>query len=407
MSNPFVEGHGTQGTLPPDGEMVFEGTGPFAVRRRRSPLLRTALIILPIVLAVTIIFASQSGVPAALLAAARGQPVAFTVLSDVPWARLRVDDAPQSLAFRQDSEHLYPVAVIKLTTGNHTLTITADGFLPLTAHVVAGANVLNQLVAHPRLTAEGKQAALDAINRVLQDSPYAQAIQLDAAAWPALGLQAKPAATTLTSEQHFEATGLDLHQPTYFQSSYLRPITPAGPGSMGVAVVVVEVASVYSECAQSPLVLRSVPVMSARSTEVIFSLVRDAHGWHAFAPYALTPGAGLYTPPDLATLRSTDDTLRTLAARTALAAALGDKSALAAAVSIRSLSIAGTEAGIILSLDSTTPSSGKDAAWLFTADALSALTPEALRYTPGLALLPAAVRAQLARGGLPAATAEC
>src|SRR5258708_11547714 len=151
---------------------------------------------------------------------------------------------------------------------------------------------------------------------------------------------------------------------------------------MGVAAIVVEVASVYSECAQSPLVLRSVPVIGARSPEVIFWLAGDAHGWHAFAPYALTPGAGLYTPPDLATLRSTDDTLRTLAARTALAAALGDKSALAAAVSTRSLSIAGTEAGIILSLDSTTPSSGEDAAWLFTADAPSAPPTAAVRLPP-------------------------
>src|SRR5258708_17764807 len=105
MSDLFVEGQGTLGALPPDDEVVFEGTEPFAVRRRRSPLLRTALILLPIVLAVIIIFASQSGGPAALLAAARRQPAAFTVPSDVPSGNLRRADPRQPLALPPHNEH--------------------------------------------------------------------------------------------------------------------------------------------------------------------------------------------------------------------------------------------------------------------------------------------------------------
>src|SRR5262249_7464244 len=154
-----------------------------------------------------------------------------------------------------------------------------EGFAPLTAQIGVGEHKINQFVAHPRLSSTGTQAALDAINRVLGTSPYTQHVQLDAALWPALGLPTKPAAATLTSEQRFQAIALDPLQPTYFQTSYLRPIPPAGLGSVGVAAVVVEMASISGDCAATVLAQRTAPVVSTRRAEVIFSLARDGGVW--------------------------------------------------------------------------------------------------------------------------------
>lgn len=389
--------------------LVFEGTEPFA-RRRRPPALRLALIVLPILLAFALIVASLPSVRAVLLSRVRGQPLSFTVFADVPWASLRVDGGAAQ-PFVQDAFHPYPAAALILTPGRHQLDVTATGFLPLHAVIEASVGGSNQFVAHPRLSPDGAHGVLATINATFTSVGYAGFAfsansQLVSALWPALGLKQQPTGAALEVRDTFEAPALDPRQPTFLQTNYLRPIQPL-EGAVGVAVIVQERVRIASGCATTPAAERLLPVISGDRGEVIVSVRHATDGWHALNPYALRPGSTIYSSPDQAAMPATFVTLQLLAARTALASALGDRGALAGGVSTRTLGDGLAQLGVLLSTGSATAPQPSDALWLYAGGVLTALSPAARALTPGVPLLPATTRALVTSGTFASSVSAC
>jgi hypothetical protein len=314
-------------------------------------------------------------------------PVPITVVCDVPWAIIQVDGRGAAIHCAPGIAGALPMARLSVADGIHILAATADGFAPYPIYIVAHSGAPGLYLTQFALTSQGAAQTIAAVNDYFA-STYTQDMTYPATLWRTLGLRAPPASPSLLVRERFEAVSLDTYEPTYSETTYLRPIAPE-PGTVGVAMVVVEHVMIYDGCGITPLLERRVPVLYAARASVTFSVRPGPQHWVASKPYALNPTAEIYTPPDRAASPASPGGLMALAARAALASLLGGPSALPDAVTITPLASASQwAAGVTLTLSNVARQSlhnigaGSEAVWLYTGGLLTALTAAAHALSP-------------------------
>lgn len=360
--------------------------------RRMIPLL--------VLSAALLVVASQPNLALLLQRSRTGAPVQITVVCDVPWATIRVDGRGNEAPCSHGIAGTLPMAHFSVSSGAHTLLATAEGFAPYPIYIVVHPDTSGLYLTQFALTPEGTAQILDAVNAFLA-STYTQDVIFPATLWQTLGLRAPPSGSTLVVRERFEATALDTYEPFYSETTYQRPITPE-PGTVGVAVVVVEQVTVYGDCGTTPLLERRTPVLYATRASVTLSARPGRDHWIVTKPYTLNPIADIYTAPNLAATPMTPAGLLTLAARTELANRLGDLGLLAGALTATPLTTTTTwAAGIVLTLANSGPQAPHvtgahaGAAWVYTGGELLALNAAAQALSPG-------IPATLPSGGLDA-----
>lgn len=365
----------------------FEGIAPDA-RRYRSPLARFAGYLIPFALAVALIVSATRS-PGASGAA----KVPLTVATNVPWAAFSLDGGHHRYAVNEETA--LPSATVMVTPGAHLISAFADGFMPASITAQISASGPEQVMVELRLSADATPGILAAVNQRFASSGYDERVALPAADWQLLGVPHAPQSAFLIVRDALVATSLDPILPIFRQSNPQRPVPPT-PGAVGVAVIVVEHTEIYDGCSSAPLVQRTLPLISPWTASMTFSLHQSPLGWSVDSPYVLNPQRNDYTSPDQAATAGSPVTAYTLAARSALASALGNSSLLAAAASPRPQSGPGWNTGLILQITGTSST----ADWLFAGGALTALTPDAARLTSGVPQTALALAQQVEANGL-------
>jgi hypothetical protein len=368
----------------PDGaSLEFDGADPLMPSgRRHVPLAaRAALAATPVLLALIVVLA-QTG---PFFGGRRQGGVEVTVVCEVPWMALRLDDDGKEITCHQPAAALLPTTSLVVTPGNHVLSVAADGYAAQRVPFTASPGSAPFLVARPQLTVDGALRILDAVNTYLAHTGYIEHVALPATLWSDLNLSQPPKSRSLTVEERFEAIAVDPLLPTFEQTNYLRPIPP-DRGAVGAAVAVVEHVAISDGCSSRLLLRRETPIVSRARAGVVFSVAHGEKTWSASHPYALNPAANIYSDrPVLTSLPAAPPSLYALAARTQLAAMLGDAGALAAAVA--DAPVAGQTAwgsGVLFSDQDTgdSPSNKPRATWLYLGGLLFNLTDGATGLTP-------------------------
>lgn len=306
-------------------------------------------------------------------------PVLVTVVCDVPWATIRVDGHGAAARCAPGVAGALPMARLELGVGQHTLLATAEGFAPYPIYAVIHPQSPGIYLTQFTLTPEGIAGALAAVNAYFA-SAYTQAVTFPTSLWPLLGLRQPPAGPTLLVRERFEAVALDSYEPFYSETTYQRPVVPV-PGTIGVAVVVIEHVTISTGCGAAPLLERRLPVLYATRASVTLSARPGPHGWAVAAPYTLKPAAEITTAPADAASPATPAGALALAAHAALAAQR-DSARLADELGATPLVGVGQWAdGLLLSAPGSAPSG---ATWLYIGGRVLALTSAAQRLTPSL-----------------------
>lgn len=384
---------GSEGGAPAgdyDGGLLEFDEDPLLARRGLHRMWRTVWRVLPVMLLIALLLA-VAGQPGLALMFHRSDPAApvmITVVCEVPWAVVRVDNrGPASRCMPSDAGAL-PMARLLVSVGDHTLVATADGFAPYTIYIIAHPNTPGLYLTQFALTPSGYAQILDAVNDYFANA-YTQDAIFPATLWQALGLRHPPSGSSLVVRERFEASALDSYEPFYTETTYLRPVTPE-QGAVGVAVVVVDHVTIYDDCGTTPVLERRTPVLYKALASVILSLRHSTPAWVATHPYALNPDADISAPPSVAAMPATPERLLALAARTALSnQSSGSLRRLTQGITVEPLVSAENWAdGAVLTLvdnGSQSPhltGAQLEAAWLYMAGQLLALTPAAQALTP-------------------------
>ena len=371
-----------------EAPFVFE-LEPAFTRGRAQRLRRIVARALPVLLltGLLVAVAEQPYLTRWLHRAAADALVPITVVCDVPWAIIQVDGRGAAIHCTPGVAGALPMARLSVADGIHILVATANGFAPYPIYIVAHSGAPGLYLTQFALTLRGAAQTVAAVNDYFA-SAYTQDVTFPATLWRTLGLRAPPASPSLLVRERFEAVALDAYEPTYSETTYLRPIAPE-QGNVGVAMVVVEHVTIYDGCGVTPLLERRAPVLYAARASVTFSVRPGPQHWVASKPYALNPTAEIYTPPERAASPASPGGLLALAARAALATQLGGPSALPDAVTITPLASASEwAAGVTLTLPNAARQSlhnggaGSQAVWLYTGGLLTALTVAAHALSP-------------------------
>lgn len=379
----------TDDNVKDDGDSSFEfedDSAPAGWRGRWvTGVIRRAIPVL-LMMALLVVVGAQPNLALLFHHPAADAPVPVTVVCDVPWAIIHVDGRGAPAHCTPGIAGALPMARLLMSAGQHILLATADGFAPYPIYAVVHPQTPGLYLTQFTMSAAGVTQALAAVNAYFA-SAYTQDAIFPTALWRTLGLRQAPTAPTLLVHDRFEAVALDSYEPFYSETTYQRPIAPE-PGTVGIAVVVVEHVTIYDGCGTAPLLERRMPVLYATRASVTFSARLGAHGWTATQPYMLNPAAEITTTPAEAATSASPAGLLALAARTGLAAQPDDPGRLPGDIITTPLvGAANWAAGLALSVRD---SAGADAIWLYLAGKLTALTTPARALTPEI---PAAVPA--------------
>lgn len=377
-----------------EGDSIFEFEDAAAPAQRR--MRRVTGVIrrtIPVLLLTALLLAVGAQPNLALLfhRPAADTSVPVTVVCDVPWAVIHVDGRSAGDHCAPGIAGALPMARFRVSAGQHTLLATAEGFAPYPIYAVIHPQTPGIYLTQFTMAPQGVAQALAAANASFADA-YTQDAIFPAALWRAIGLREQPTGPALVVRERFEAIALDSYEPFYSETTYQRPIAPE-PGSVGIAVVVVEDVTISTDCGAQPLLERRLPVLYATRASVTFSARPGVHGWTATAPYALNPAAEITTAPADAASPASPAGLLALTARTDLAAQPGDSGRLATElITTPFIGAADWVAGLTLTIHRGAES---DAVWLYFGGRLAAITPGAQRLTPGLPVVPALTLAAL------------